>query len=170
MTLCCARSMPALLGSPIRQPSSLDSPNAFNEEVERYHRQQRVSPSSSGQTPPALDRSSVAPLNRLLQTEVLCRRIAPQALLLWEFCRSQRMLQLSVTVSKMSAFDPDFKLLRSTLLHFWMLTSLFSGHSGRLQEWREDPRDVGENRLASWRRPRSRLCPRKEPVRLSIPV
>ena len=63
--------MPALLGSPVQRSSSLNSPNAFNEEIERYHRQEWISPSSSFQMQPALDRSSVAPLNRLLQAEVL---------------------------------------------------------------------------------------------------
>ena len=86
------------------------------------------------------------------------------------FFRSQRMLQLSATASKTSAFDPDFKLLRSTLLHFWRLTSLFSGDSGRLQERREGPRNAGEDHLAIRRRPRSRLHSRKEPVRPQIPV
>ena len=82
MTLCRARLMPALLGSPVRRCPSLSSPNVFNEEIERYHRQEWISPSSIVQMRSALDRSSVAPLNRLLQAEVLRGRIASQTPLL----------------------------------------------------------------------------------------
>ena len=82
MTLCRARLMPALLESPVRRCPSLSYPNAFNEEIERYLRQAWISPSSTVHMRPALDRSSVAPFNRLLQAEVLRGRIASQTPLL----------------------------------------------------------------------------------------